>query len=283
MLPKRRIWALALILAILALTGALLINSVKANPYARIPPLAHPQISILTLEDNMLHTSNDLTIAFNVSMNFEKGWSYISYVTYKASWQPNEITIYEWRSNGSLNDPKFLSEFSYKLNLTGIPEGKQTVMVNVGGHGGYNDERGGPWIFDDAHNSSSISFTVNSAHFVTNILSPQNKTYNTSEVPLLLEISEPFTQISYSLDEQDFVMVSGNTTLTGLPNGHHKVTVYAADESGNSRTAQTLYFSVDEQETFPIAPVIALSGASVVIIGVGLLVHFRKTSKKLSI
>jgi hypothetical protein len=207
--------------------------------------------------------------------------SYISYVTYNASWQPSEITIYEWRSNGSFNDPNFLSEFSYKLNLTGIPEGKQTVTVNVGGHGGYNDDRGGLLVFEDAHNSSSINFAINSAHFVTNILSPQNNTYSTSEVPMFFETSEPFTQISYSLDEQDFVMVSGNTTLTGLPIGSHKLTVFITDESGNSRTSETRYFSIVEQEKFPIVTVVALLGSSLFIIGIGLLVYFKKYRKKL--
>ena len=120
-----------------AVAGTQLVNLGRANPFARIPAPVHPKITILSPEDNTLHASNVLTVNFNVSINFEKGWSYISYVNYKASWQQDKITVYEWRTNDSA--PQFLSEFTYKLNLTGIPEGNQTVIINAGGHGGYNE------------------------------------------------------------------------------------------------------------------------------------------------
>ena len=101
-----------------------------------------------------MHTSNALTITFNVSINFEKGWSSLDSVTYKASWQQDLITVCNYPSSS-----KSLSEFSHKLNLTGIPEGKQTVWIHAKGRGGYQDDKV-YFYFDDAYNYASISFTI---------------------------------------------------------------------------------------------------------------------------
>lgn len=274
----RKSYVLPLILALLLLivAGTHFVKLGKPNPYAPIPAPVHPKITILSPEDNMLHAANALTISFNVSINFEKGWSYISYVTYKASWQQDTITVYEWRTNDSANttdDPQLLSEFSYKLNLTGIPEGKQNVTISAGGQGGYDDEDWGQFLFSDAYNFTSVSFTVDNI----SILSPQNKTYDTSDVPLLFRVDESFAQISYSLDGQDKVIISGNATLTDVPNGEHTVAVYAMDAAGNTGMSETVFFSVEVP--FPTVPVAAASVAAVAVVGVGLLVYFKKRTR----
>ena len=79
-------------------------------------------------------------------------------------------------------------------------------------------------------------------------------------------------QITYSLDGEETVTINGKTTLTGLANGDHNITVYAKDEAGNVGS-ETTYFSVEVPfpTTMVIAPV-----ASVAVVGVGLLVYFKK-------
>ena len=69
----------------------------------------------------------------------------------------------------------------------------------------------------------------------------------------------------------------GNTTISGLANGLHNVTVYARDEFGNVGASETAYFSVEVP--FPVVPVAAASVAAVAIIGVGLLVYFKKRKR----
>lgn len=80
------------------------------------------------------------------------------------------------------------------------------------------------------------------------ILSPQNTTYSTTDVPLTFTVNETTNWIGYSLDGQANVTITGNTTLTVLSNGPHHLKVYANDTYGNIGSDYT-YFTVDHQET----------------------------------
>jgi hypothetical protein len=90
-------------------------------------------------------------------------------------------------------------------------------------------------------------------------------------------VNKPVLWMGYSLDSQDNVTVTGNTTLAGLTSGLHNVTVYAKDEFENTGASETINFTIaEEPEPFPIAPVAVASGASIAVIGVGLLVYLKK-------
>jgi parallel beta-helix repeat protein len=108
------------------------------------------------------------------------------------------------------------------------------------------------------------------------LLSPINQVFNESSIPLLFAVDKQVNWMGYSLDGQDNVTISGNTTITDLPNGLHNVTVYAKDEFENMGASETISFSVDVPEPFPTALVIIVSGASVAVVSVGLLVYFKK-------
>ncbi|MBT0159084.1 hypothetical protein G4O51_03770 [Candidatus Bathyarchaeota archaeon A05DMB-2] len=111
------------------------------------------------------------------------------------------------------------------------------------------------------------------------ILSPENKTYNDSNVILVFSTSEPASKISYSIDGQDSVAITGNTTLSKLRNGSHNLKVYATDKAGNTGVSEIVYFTVDAPEPFPLAPVVVASALSVVIIGVWFLVYFKRRKR----
>jgi N-acetylneuraminic acid mutarotase len=106
------------------------------------------------------------------------------------------------------------------------------------------------------------------------VVSPGDQTYNATSVSLVFTVNKPALWMSYSLDGQDNVTVSGNATVTGLSSGLHNVTVYARDEFGNVGASETVRFSV--AEPFPVVPVATASVAAVAIIGVGLLVYLRR-------
>jgi hypothetical protein len=108
------------------------------------------------------------------------------------------------------------------------------------------------------------------------ILSLENKTYSIASIPLNFTTNEPISQATYSLDGHENVTIAGNTTLTGLANGDHNVTVYATDEAGNIGASETIYFRV---ESFLTTLVLA-SVVTVAVIGVGLLVYFKKRKMK---
>jgi parallel beta-helix repeat protein len=137
-----------------------------------------------------------------------------------------------------------------------------------------------PYVID-ANNKDNYPLMASVDNVAPNIevVSPENKTYNTSSIPLNFTVNEAVTQITYSLNGDDNIPITGNTTLNGLPNGDHNLTVYAKDEAGNVGS-ETTYFSVDAP--FPTTLVVVASGAAVAIIGVGLLVYFKKRKRLFS-
>jgi hypothetical protein len=83
--------------------------------------------------------------------------------------------------------------------------------------------------------------------------------------------------MGYSLDGQETVTVTGNTTLAGLSWGLHNVTVYAKDLLENTGNSDTIWFSI--AEPFPTTLVAVASGASIAIIGIGLLIYAKKRKR----
>jgi len=109
------------------------------------------------------------------------------------------------------------------------------------------------------------------------LLSPVNQEFNESSVPLFFTVDKQTAWIGYSLDGQDNVTISGNTTITDLPNGLHNVTVYARDEFDNMDASETISFSVaEEPEPFPTALVAVAFIASAAAVSAALLVYFKK-------
>jgi hypothetical protein len=104
------------------------------------------------------------------------------------------------------------------------------------------------------------------------IASVENSTVNT--VSLSFTVNKPYVWLAYSLDGKENVTLTGNTTITGLTSGLHNVTVYAKDTFENTGASETITFSVEVP--FPVVPVAAASAATVAVVGVGLLVYFKK-------
>src|SRR4030067_3594819 len=80
------------------------------------------------------------------------------------------------------------------------------------------------------------------------ILSPQRIDYNTTEVPLVFTISAPASWMGYSLDSEEYVAIMGNTTLTGLSNGIHRLTVSANDTYGFVYESVNFDVSTDQMQ-----------------------------------
>jgi N-acetylneuraminic acid mutarotase len=108
------------------------------------------------------------------------------------------------------------------------------------------------------------------------VVSPGSQPYNESSVLLVFTVDKLVNWMGYSLDGQDNVTVTGNTTLDGVPNGLHNVTVYAKDTLGNVGVSETVSFNV--KVPFPIALVVA-PVASVIVVGTALLFYFKKRKR----
>jgi parallel beta-helix repeat protein len=113
------------------------------------------------------------------------------------------------------------------------------------------------------------------------ILSPVNQAYNETSVPLFFTVDKQVNWIGYSLDGKQNVTITGNVTIANIPNGLHSITVYANDTYGNMGASETITFRVKLPESFPIATVVAVLGASAVVIaGAGLVIYFRKCKRQ---
>jgi nitrous oxidase accessory protein len=119
------------------------------------------------------------------------------------------------------------------------------------------------------------------------ILSPQNKTYTTTEVPLTWTCDEQIRFAHFTLDLlftplYENTTLIGNTTLTDLSNGTHTITVHVLTERGFA--SQTVHFTVIPEpqlqpEPLPTTLIIAASAASATVIAVGLMIYFRKRKR----
>jgi hypothetical protein len=268
-----------------AVAGTQLLNLGRANPYkwvGDVPPRADTKPPAITIssENNTVYSSNNLTISFNVRIlpSLTASDFYINTIYSKTSWQNDSVVVYQWSSHALENpyddDPK-LTEISQELNLTSIPEGKQNVTIQAIGDGIYWGDTFYYTTFS-INGSSSISFTIDTTPPTISALSIQNTTYNMTDIDLSFSVSEPVSQITYSLDGQENVTIAGNTTLADLSIGTHNITAYAWDTAGNVGASKTITFTVTP---FPTVPVAVASVASIAVVGAGVLVYFKKRKR----
>ena len=268
------------VLLLLAISGTQFVNLGDANPYfdgGTVPPdpsAKPPHISIFAPQNNTVYAADTIPLSINVSFpESQKAGTVLDLVYYETDWQENRTYLYA-SGVASFDDRIALSKkmyFQYTKNLTGIPDGNHTIRVSAEGGGSYI-ENWYRYSFPMSA-SSSISFAIDTVPPKV-VLSIENKTYYTPDIPLSFTVNEPNTQVIYSLDGRENVTVAGNTTLTDLSIGEHNVTVYALDKGGNMGASETMYFSVEEP--FPVAPVATASLATVAVLGVGLLFYFKK-------
>lgn len=107
-----------------------------------------------------------------------------------------------------------------------------------------------------------------------NISSPNSQVYNESIVELVFCVDKPFDYLAYSLDGAENVTLSSNVTLTDLFNGQHNITVYARDLYGNVGASDTIMFSVDKPEPFPVG--LFVVAVAVIIVCAGIVVYLKK-------
>ena len=114
------------------------------------------------------------------------------------------------------------------------------------------------------------------------LLSPVNQVYNESSVDLVFTTDEAVNWTGYSLDGKQNVTITGNSTITGIPNGSHNLIVYANDTFGNTGTSEALTFTLAVPEPFPTLLVAAGLGVAVLVVGVGLFWYFKKRTNRVS-
>jgi hypothetical protein len=101
---------------------------------------------------------------------------------------------------------------------------------------------------------SAVYFTIDATPPNIAILSVENKTYNQLNLPLKFTINENTPWTGYSLDDEPYATLMGNTTLT-LKEGDHSIVFYANDTAGNMGTSDVVNFNVqaDTNDTLLLA------------------------------
>jgi hypothetical protein len=159
-------------------------------------------------------------------------------------------------------DGKANVSISGKTTLLRLPDGSHSIVV-------YASDSAG-----NIGSSNMVHFAMDTSPPSISVLSPQNQTYNTAELLLNFTLNENTSWIGYSLDGQEAVTITGNTTLTNLSYGSHTITVYANDTYGNMATSETIYFSVPE----PFPTTWTVTAAAIVATGgVAFLFYFKRT------
>ncbi len=110
------------------------------------------------------------------------------------------------------------------------------------------------------------------------LIHPKNISYSIENVTITFVTNKQVSWIGYSIDGQNNVTISGNTTIAALSNGLHNLTVYTRDIYGNTGASKPVNFKVAIPEPFPVLPVAVVSLAGVLGVA-GLLIYFKKRKK----
>jgi hypothetical protein len=160
------------------------------------------------------------------------------------------------------------SQFSVETVMENLSEGKHTLTA-------YSQDTMGKQM------SAVVEFIVDT-NFTTPLalLSPQNKTYTTTEIPLTFLCRENgprdlnFSYAAYQLDGIGSSYIYDNVTLTELPLGSHTIILSIWTE--NRFYSETMQFSISAPEAFPTTSVAIASAAALSLLAVALLFYFKK-------
>jgi len=278
----------ALIFALLLVVGIQVVEQVdapflcvKANPnpmYRTVPAPTNVFlfIRIASPKENTSYSNGTINLCFNSTIhgpnNITKG---LSVASYKGDWMEKDA----WVPYPNTAD-HFQNFLQFSVNVTDIPFGEHSLNITARAQGEFEDNSHFKYLFS-LNKTSSINFSVRTNPIIT-FPSFENVTFTNSSLPLNFKVDHPVIGMAYSLDGQDTIPISGNTTLTGLSNGQHNVTIYATDEDGYAGKSDTLLFNVNTPEfaEFSVVPLVIAFVIVVVIVGAGVLVYYKRRKRK---
>lgn len=265
------------VLLLMAMAEGCFVKVAQANPYLDYnqvsPPSGSTPLNIIVQSpfNNALYNDNNVNITLNIN---NKRTSMITLLDayLKADWLQENTTVY--KQNGY--SPEFPATWDYSNILINVPDGEHSIVIYALGQGFYATDGGLTANIFYLTAVSMVKFKIDTAPPQVSVTSPANATYSRSDIPLDFTLYENVSKVTYSLDGIVNSTYSENATLSGLVEGSHTLTVYAWDLAGNVGASETVFFSVEVpfSTTMVIAPVV-----SVAVVGVGLLVYFKKRKR----
>ena len=221
-------------------------------------------------------TNNEIGVGFKTaSNNMFRGNFFVDNVD-----QVYDVSEYDTTVTMSTN----MWDFSYQVggnywsDYTGVD-----VMSGAGQNQTGSDGKGDTAYIINTKNKDNYPLMPYGSPFGISVVSPQNKTYTTTDVALDFTVNEATSWIRYSLDGQANVTITDSITLSDLAEGVHSVTVYAQDTEGQTATSGTIYFTISQgaepaqTEAFPTEIVIIIAAAAVAVVVV--VIYFLKRKK----
>jgi hypothetical protein len=130
------------------------------------------------------------------------------------------------------------------VQLPELSEGPHSLTISLEASFGKNDIRSYSDTIYFNIDTNAPDVILDASPPKITIQAPQtNQTY-TADVPLNLILNEPVTQLILHLDGNKTTLPPQNTTLTGLTNGTHTLTVTALDHVGNPGYTNYVTFNV---------------------------------------
>jgi parallel beta-helix repeat protein len=222
-------------------------------------------------------TNNDIGAGFkSASNNMFRGNFFVDNVDQVCDVSESDSTI---TMSTNIWDFSYPVGGNYWSDYTGI-DVKSSAGQNQTGSDGIGDTA----YIINTKNKDSYPLMPYGSPLGISIVSPQNKTYTTTDVALDFAVSKTTSWIRYSLDGQANVTITDSITLSDLAEGAHSVTVYAQGTDGQTVTSGTIYFTIAQgaepaqSEAFPteIVIIVAVVVATVVVA----LIYFLKIKKK---
>ena len=249
---KRAVVLLVMLLAS-ALAGAFLCSLASANP-----AVLSVDVQIISPRNGMC-TQNVVPVVFTYNAPYDPGPkldSLPNYYYYIVDGQERVAFSPEFYDGNYHTTVEISHGLSHNLTIQ-VHAWKPEELVSYWGY-------------------STVAFTVDAVAPRVSVLSPEAKSYGTSDLPLNFNVNENASSIAYSLDGQDNVAVAGNVTLIGLSGGEHTLKVYAWDEAGNVGASEPITFMV---AAFPAALVIAAVVVAAAVVCAGLLLYFKRRKR----
>jgi len=203
------------------------INFSRINVYSAILSLDEyaPEVNLISPANNTITNQNNLTFRCNSSDLSLKN-----------------ITFYLWNSTSLINQTSYeISGSFYELEIN---------ISNL------NDDNY-KWTcksYDEAGNSftaNNFSFSVDTTSPQLAIISPENKTYNISEINFNISSNEALDTCFYTIDnwQTNISMTKLNSTyyynITSLSDGSYVAKFWCNDSAGNINDTEQIGFSID--------------------------------------
>ncbi len=223
----------ATLCVLLLMLPLLLISSVE---YASANFDYHPpRVTVISPVTDMTY-DNQASIALSVKVEMYSWdgsfkWEQLAEVKYSLDGQPDgSATIENKAKNG-------VSEGFATATISGVAEGAHSLYIYGKTTLSKSSERAS---FD-----RTIFFVVGKVTPKIQVLSPQQKTYNSKDVSLLFKSDKPLTWAGYSLDQKRVVTSLPSAVLTNLFNGEHYLRVYGNGTDGNICASQEIVFTIN--------------------------------------